>query len=936
MKKLIGLLICIFFVSSGLFAEDLPKVDLKNMTQKIQIDPRIKTGMFPNGMTYYILKNAKPEKQAHFRLVVKTGSIDEDADQNGLAHFCEHMAFNGTKNFPKNDLLDVLQKYGIRFGADINASTGFDKTMYELPIPIDNDKLLQDAFKILEDWAHNVSYVDSMIESERGVIVAEWRQRNNAQQRLFLQHSPILFAGSKFAGKNAIGDTNTLWHFPYSAIRRYYHDWYRPDQMAIIAVGDFDVDKIEALIKQHFASIPKVTSPRKKEESKIPVEGGVTVSIASDKELPYEVTSIYTKLPEYNKTDWASYRESLKRQLFDYMFGVRIAEISSAENPPFMQGGGGESQFLGDIRVFNLVSVTKPGNFKTGFEGILTEAMRVKQHGFKADEFEEAKTEILAGYEKMYNERATRTHSSYVSEMTRNFTDNESMPGTVLEYSFTMDILKQITLEEVNDLANLYLKKSNTIIQVSVPEKEGQVKPTEQEVLALFNASFDKKVAPYEGVKITKPLFDKQVTPGKIVEEKELKNIDTKYLKLSNGVQVYLKPTKFKDEQVMFYAHSPGGLSMLEDVDYISGVYATTAVTEAGLADHNIKVFRKLLTGKNVGITPIIDEYSEGFQGSSTWKDIETLFQLTHLYFKYPRTDKSTFKSYIQKNRPALENRGSSQDQVFRDSVTAILGGYNLRKMPMTAEKLDQADFDAAMDIYKERFADASDFTFVFVGDFKYDEMKPFIEKYLGSLPALNRNEKPKDIGIRYPAKPVESRFKKGKEDRSHVRLSITGKMEWSEENNHLLETLVDVLDIRLIKLIREEKSGVYSPGVWHQIRKFPEPEYVINVDFVTDPKRVDELIGDTRDLMKELTDKEDTETTEKALKAQQNQFEKGIKENNFWMSNIADCIEKDEPFDSIINYEKLVKKTTPADIKAAAKKYFKLDRMTKVVADPE
>ncbi len=935
MKKIIGLLLCIIFINSGLLAQNLPTINLSDKKAKIPQRSDLITGKLSNGMTYYILKNSKPENHGEFRIVVKAGAIDEDDDQDGLAHFMEHMCFNGTKNYPKMELLSTLQSFGIRFGADINAGTYLDKTQYELPVPLGDEKLLNHVFQILEDWAHNVSLNGDDIDNERGVILAEWRQRNDFRIRLQNKHAAKLYYGSKYAQRNVIGDTNIIKGFKYDVIRRFYNDWYRPDLMAIIAVGDFEPAQIEEKIKKQFGSIPPRKNPRKKIEFDMPLNHETLFSIASDKELTYALTSIVFKFPEIDETTIGGNIESIRRALFDKMLNARLTEIGKRPNTPYLQAFAGESSFYGNVRAYRLIAACQPEKYETAYNALLDEANRIKQHGFTKGEFERAKVDFLATYEQLYNERNKTNSNALVNEITNLFTDDEAMPGIDWEYAFLQAALQEIKLDEISALAKLYYNPKGCVVQISLPEKDGLAIPSESAVSKLYTEAMNRKLDPWVDVDLSKPLFDKTVKPGKIVSEKTNEKLGATELVLSNGARVILKPTNFKEDEIIFSAYSPGGSTLADDAMFESASFADYLMSETGLADYDASTVTKLLSGKNANVSTYIDEIYEGIQGTSSKKDLETLFQLIHLNFKYPRKDKESFATVFDKVKTTIANRGENPDENFRDSVACMMANHHKRRLPATLETLKKVDFDKAYQFYVDRFSNAGDFTFIFIGSFDIDEMKEHIEFYLSSLPGKANPEKWKDVGIRYPKKKMSNRFHKGTEDRSHIRLAITGEFEWSPENCHMLESLTDLLEIRLLETIREDKSGTYSPRIWASYTKNPAQEYAINIDFIAQPSRVDELIAACVEVMNKVKKSEDKDGCEKVKAAQEKQLDINIKENYWWLSNLEFYIKNGAPAETVLETGKYIAALTPATLKKAANKYLNFDKMMDIVELP-
>ncbi len=933
MKRFIQLAVLLLLFGFAAGYADAPKVDISDLSKKLPLDPDVKIGKLENGVTYYIRKNQKPEDYAHFRIVFWAAAINEDDDQNGLAHFCEHMCFNGTKNFPKNELIEVLQKSGVRFGADLNASTGYDQTMYELPIPMDDPELLDNAFQILEDWSHNVLFEGDEIDAERGVIMNEWRQRNNAGMRLNNVHFKKVFHNSKYAERNIMGDTSIIKNFEHNVIRKFYKDWYRPDLMAVVAVGDFDVAKMEKRIQKYFSRIEKVENPRERKVYEIPDHKETLVSVASDPELTNDMVSVYIKHDKKETKTYNDFREGLKVQIFNSMMGNRFSEIMQKPDAPFLNAGVYYSDFLGDKSIFGLSANAEGGKSLEALEGAMDEVHRALKHGFTEAEMKVVKNEILANYENYYSDKKGIQHRSYVGEYTRNFIDKESMPGIEWEYGFASAVLPTITVEEMNALARSYYRKDNTVITLSL--MESSAKPSEKEILAAYHKSENKDLAAYQGKEVSNELFNKHVTPGSIVNTKENKEVGFTEFTLSNGAKVVVKTTDFSDDEILFSANSRGGLSLCDKDEYFSTAIASSLVPLGGVDEFSFTDLQKVLAGKNVSVMPNISEMSEGFRGQSTQKDIETLLQLVHLYFTAPRRDDEVFKARQQMFAGMLAQRSNNPQSAFQDTLGLTMAGYHYTATPPSVEMINNVDYTKALKFYKERFANAGDFTFYFVGNIDANTLKPMLEKYIASLPGKASDENWKDMGVKSPRKQITKRFKNGEEDRTMVRLSIPGDFDWSQESRHRIRSMVEVLDIRFTQEIREKLGGVYSPGVWVQTEKYPNPEYTINIQFVCEPTRTDELIAASEKLLKEMKNALEEESTQKVVKAQINERERSIKTNSYWLTSLANSYLNDEPVDGALTYEKYIKNLTAKDVQTAAKKYLNLDHLVKVIMEP-
>ncbi len=934
MKTIIAIAMAAFMAVSAACAQNINISDLK---AKMPTDPKVKIGQLKNGIKYYIRENKKPENRAELQIVVKAGSVDEDNDQKGLAHFIEHMCFNGTKNFPKNDLVKFLESTGVRFGAELNANTNFDRTYYMVTIPLDKPGLMEKGVQVLEDWAHNVSFDPEELEKERGVIMSEWRVYRGAQDRVMKVHYPNIFHNSHYAERDVIGDTAVIQHAPRETFLRFYNDWYRPDNIAVIAVGDFKQDDIEKLIIKHFSKIENPKNPRQRAEYPVPFHKEPIVSIATDKELQYPSFSLYFKHPVREKGTYEDYRQGIVENLFETILNERYAELSRKPNPPFMIARGGVGGFVRTINLFTLFSVPTMQNVNNGLESLLTEAFRAMQSGFNASELDRAKTNLMRGMEQSLAEAEKTQSKAYAGEYYRNFTTDEGMPGVNYEVELYKKFLPSITLDEVNKLAGKLISKENLVITASFPEKEGIKAPAKDEILAIYDKVAGSKLEKYTDVATDKPLMAKKPVPGKIVETKVNKELNITEFKLSNGAKAILKPTDFKNDEVLFRAYSFGGSSLVSDNDALLAIYSAPIIDEGGIADFNATTLEKMMAGKIAGVSPSVSYLTEGFNGSASPKDIETMFQLLNLYFTQPRADKESFESFKTKMIEQIRNSKRSPESALSDTLNAVLGNYNKRNMPTEESDISNFDLQKAYSLYKERFADGGDFTYIFVGNFKIDDMKPLIETYIASLPTSGKKEQFKDLGIRPPKGHVEKEIKKGIEDKSSVRLVMTGDYEFSRQNNLVVKLLSDILSIRLREVIREDKGGVYGIGAYIRTEKLPYPNYATNIMFTTAPKRVDELLGSVNDVIKEIkAGKFEDEYLNKVKNMAKREYETQSKENRYWIGQIYTNEYYGMNINDVLSTVKRIDGVTKKEIVAAAKKYLDNTNMIKAVLNPE
>jgi zinc protease len=905
----------------------------------LPVDPNVKMGKLPNGLTYYIRKNVEPKNRAELRLVVNAGSILENDKQVGLAHFVEHMAFNGTKNFKKQELVNFLEKAGVNFGADLNAYTSFDETVYMLQVPTDSPGVYSKALQILEDWAHNVSFDNEEIDKERGVIIEEWRLGRGADARMRDKAFPVVLAGSQYAKRLPIGTKENLETFKYDVLKQFYKDWYRPDLQAVIVVGDVDVNETEKMIKSRFARIPVAKGAKPRTKFGVPAQLDTKTIILTDKEQPYTLAQIYYKQPAIKeaKTE-VEYRSGIVRSLFNTMMSARLSELSQKADPPFSFGGSSYSSLLGDKDAFSLFAVAKNGKgLSPAIQALLTENERVKKFGFTGGELDRAKKSLFSNIENAYNERTKTPSASYTDEYVRNFLKGEAMPGIDNEYGLYKKYLDGIQLTEVNDLIARWIKETDRAVVVMAPEKEKDNLPKEQDVLALLNSPAPKDLQPYEDKVTDEPIFTAKPKAGSITGEKTIAEIGVTELTLSNGAKVVLKPTDFKNDEVRIVASSSGGVSLYPDNDVINGLSGPQFVIMGGVGKFDAVSLQKKLAGKKTFVTPYISYYSEGLSCSTTPRELETAMQLIHLYVTAPRKDTSAYASLKKRAAIFLNNRGSDPNALFQDSVGYIMANYSPRRKPTNAEILDNWNLDRGLDIYKERFSDMGDFTFVVIGNFKVAEIKPLLEQYIASLPATGRKENWRDDGVRYPVGVVEKTILKGTEAKSAVRLNFTGTAVYSAIEETKLDQLCEALSIKLREKLREEASGVYGVGVSGNLTRRPREQYEISIGFGCAPENVEKLLKITMDELKSYQQNGALQVDlDKVIAENTRGLETQVKQNDYWLRSLQDKYSNNENPLLILEEPKMVKQITIEDTKRLANQYLNFNNMMKFILMPE
>lgn len=905
--------------------------------QPLLVDTLVTIGRLQNGLTYYIRENRKPEQRAELRLVVNAGSVLEDEHQSGLAHFLEHMAFNGTRNFPKKELVNYLESLGMRFGPDLNAYTSFDETVYMLTIPTDSAHVIDRAFDILEDWAWQMSLDGDEIDRERGVVIEEWRSGRGAEARIFDKQFPILLKNSRYADRSPIGRKEILESFPHDALRSFYSMWYRPDLMAVLAVGDFNKEQLEQKIKKHFSHIPLVATPTPRPYFAVPEHQEPLFAIASDREAAFSNVSVYYKHETRRDSTLQGYRRLLTEVLYNAMFNNRLAELVREADAPLLGAYSSKGSFVRTRDIYSLGAVVKDNGIERGLEALLTEAARVRKFGFTSTELERSKKEMLRSMEQQYFEREKTESRTIISEYIRNYLTGEPIPGVPLEYELHKQLLPLITLDEVNGLAIEWITNKNRVVLVSGPDKAGVALPTEQQLAGVFAATESKQISAYVDRVSSAPLVATPPTPGTIVARNERKELGITEWTLSNGVRVVLKPTDFKNDEVIFGAFSPGGHSLVADEDHTTATMASSLIQESGVGTFDKVTLEKQLAGKSVSVSPYIAELEEGLGGSAAPGDMETMFQLIHLYFTAPRADSSAFLSYRERLRGILQNRSARPEAAFEDTIAVTMSQYHQRRRPPSEGMLKEMNLQRAFAIYRDRFADAGDFTFVIVGNFTRESLEPLVKTYLGGLPCSNRKESWADIGVRAPAGKLEKTVIRGVERKSQVRMIFSGPFEWSYRNRHEIQSMAGVLRIKLREALREERGGTYGVSVTASTYGRPRPEYRITIGFGCAPDRVNELVQAVVNELDSITTfTVDRGYVAKVQETQRRERETDLRSNRFWLSTLQAYYNYNEEPGQILEYFTLIESLTPDLVRSAARRYLDMNNMVKVVLMPQ
>lgn len=933
MKKILFVLAALVMTMGVISAQDL--------TAPINPDPNVKIGKLENGMTYYIRANKKPENRVEFRLAVNAGSCQENEDQRGLAHFTEHMAFNGIKGYPGNTMISELQKIGVTFGLGINAYTSFDETVYEITMPTDDPKNIQMGLNILNGWANGLLYDSKEIDAERGVISEEWRGGLGASDRMQKKWWPVLFQGSRYAERMPIGLIEVITGFKYQTIKDFYHDWYRPDLQAIIVVGDINVDEMEAQIKKQFSKIKPAKNPRVKEEFPIPSNKEPLAVVATDKEAMGNTVMIIRKHPHFVMKTVGDFRTDLMHSLYNMMYDSRLSEMTQNPACPFIGASCGYSGLIGSTDMYGCQIASKEGRIIESIEALMREDQRVLQHGFLQSELNRAKDELLNLYEIANNEVKKTESSKFAREYVANYLHHDPIPGAKREYAYAKKFMEDITLEEINALAKNWITDENLVAIVMAPEKEGVTVPTEKEVLEAINNPNNKDVTPYiDTYKDVEVVEKDQLTAGKIVNTKALDGIDAEELTLDNGIVVLLKKTDFKNDQILFSAESKGGTSQYFECDLPALDFATDLVDRAGIAELDYSSLEKKMKGKNVGLTPYISTFSEGFSGHSTPKDLEFFFQYLHAFFTNPRQDSTVLSLVTEEYLEQLKMLSANPMYKF---IFTFMDAMNqndpYQKAMLSEEEVKSVDYNRAFQLYQQRFANPADFVFTFVGNYDEQLMKEYIELYLGSLKTTAERETPKyDVVKGFPSQQINDNVYAGTEQQSYLAIAYGHDMEWSLKNNMIVQEISEALQIELINTIREKMGGTYSPMMQMGASREPKSSYTMFVLISCSPDNTDVLSNAVFDILKDFKANGPTaETLDKVKKQMINDHETSLKKNNMWLGYISrKYYFGEEDFNSINSYVERVNSVTIADIVDFMQKNFDVDHYVKMYLYPE
>ncbi len=907
-------------------------------------DSAVVTGTLENGLRYYIRANKKPEKRAELRLVVNSGSTFEQNDQRGLAHFLEHLAFNGSQNFPKQEVVKFLESVGMTFGAHTNAYTSFDETVYQMQIPTDSLSVIEKGIRILEDWAHNLSLEPAAIDKERSIIIEEWRLRDQGVSgRLMNRFFPIFFDGSVYAERMPIGVKAVLDTFKHERLRQFYRDWYRPERMAVVVVGDCDVPTVERLIRQYLSQIPKsVNAPPVPPLRLFPTPNREPVFVNFlDKENSYPFVQVTWKHPPQRLLTAQDYRRTMLTSILYSMLNSRLYEIVAKNaKPPFSDASVSQSSYTRNILAPYLFVGTKDDGLLAGLEAAYTEVCRVKQHGFTQAEFDRIKAGTLKGIEQAYAERTKTQSAGYVGNYVAHFLGQESMHSAETDYALRKELLASLRLEDFVGVATEVFTDSNQVVVVALPQKNNIPVPSREELLRVLAAVQSSRLEPYRETVLDGSLLPSLPAPARILREHTNARLGTTEWQLSNGARVVLKPTDFQNDQVLMQSFASGGYSLASKDEWFDAANSAgmESPTVSGIGAFTGVDVQKKLSGKSVSVSPYMGELFHGINGNCSVADIETMLQLTYAAHTQPRRDTTLFRSVQTRNIDGLANRSVDPQAAFSDTINTTLSNYHYTSKPPSKELFERWDhLGRGFEYYRKHFGNARGATFVLVGSFKPDSIKSFVERYIGGLPSKLLPEKWRDMGVTRPRGVITKEVRKGVDSKSTVYLSFSGAFEWNYRNVLILSVLSDVADTKLRELLRNDAGGVYASSVGASDSYAPKQEYNISISFPCAPERVGELTKTTMLLVDSLRagmfgDQFLRDAKEKLLKAR----ETGIKTNDFWLERLSFWLQKGESPETVLQFKNIVNAVTADDIKHMAHHCFDTKNYVKVVLYPE
>jgi zinc protease len=942
MRKLAVLLIfslmAFLVVIRGQAQAPQPAPPTFNPQDVIPFDAVVRRGTLANGLTYFVRRNARPEKRVSLRLAVKAGSLHEADDQLGLAHFLEHMAFNGSTNFKPGELVSYFESTGARLGPHVNAYTSFDETVYMLELPTDNAEVVSRGFTALADFAGGLTLDPEQIDKERGVVIEEWRGRLGAGQRIQDKQLPLMFYGSRYAERLPIGKPEILRTAPAARFRAFYDMWYRPERMAIVAVGDIDAAEVEQIISKAFgplaARAPAGTAPN----GQVPLHSELLVNVATDPELTASSVRLVTKQPAERQDRVGDYRRNLVERLFSDMLNERFNELARKPDAKFLGAGGGGGQLAPTVHTFSLNARVPDGGLIDGLNVLEIEARRVREHGFSQSELDRNKRDMAAYYEQAYNERDKSESGGFADEYVRHFLEGEPAPGIEYERRLVQSVLPGITLQEVTALARARLSSESRVVLAVQPEKPSLPPPTESELRAAMAAADKVAVTPWSDTTTTRALVEKVPEPARVESRRELANLGVTIVRFANGVEAWLKPTDFKNDQVVFTMYSLGGASLAGRADFVEASLATTYVGFSGAGGLKALDLQRMLAGKLASASPFISASTHGINGSAAPADLETALQLLYQFVVAPGDDPEAFALMKRQLEASIANRGRSPAQVFGERLGQINSSNHYTSEPLTADDIASLDRAAMLSYYRARFANAADFTFFMVGTFELDAAIPLLARYVGGLPSKGKKTAEfKDLGVRFPEMMITERVEKGREPQSRTVVSFYADPSPDPIEQERVGAATLVLETALRDTLREELGQTYTVSVGLAQALPQRGDGHVQVSFGAAPENIkgmtDRVIQEVR-RMQEKGPSEDL--TSRAKESARRSYETALRQNSYWMQRLRTVHMLGRDPGEILTRLERINSVTPAVVQQAFRQYFPLDRYTVVTLLPE
>ena len=937
MKKLF-VFIMVAFCAMPIFAQK----DL-DLNSPINPDPKVKIGKLDNGLTYYIRENSYPKDRVEFRLAVNAGSNQETDAQQGLAHFTEHMAFNGIEGFPGNSVVDHLRSKGVVFGADLNAYTSFDETVYMIPMPTDDPGNIDLGLKILRGWAAGLLYDNKEIDEERGVIIEEYRLGLGADDRMRKEYWPVLMKDSRYAERMPIGKLDILQTFDYQVIKDFYKDWYRPDLQAVIVVGDINAAEVEAKIKTMFGNIPAKQNPKKKEIYGIAPNKEPLVAVCTDKEATGNQVMIIRKHKHTPMKTVGDFRQQLCIDLYNTMYDARFEEMTQDPKCPFLHAGAGYGDFIGNTDAYAAQAMAKENRIPEVLNVLMQEDYRVLKYGFLQTELDRAKEELLENYDKAAKEVDKTESARFASQYINNFLRQDPIPGAKRENNYAKKLMENITLDEINALAKEWVTNDNMVAIITAPEKEDVKVPTKDEILSILNDKSLANVEPYVDTYKDQEILEKEtLKPGKITNIEKIETVSAEKWTLSNGITVYVKKTEYKNDEILFSASSKGGKTLYPVKDLASADFAAEIIDRGGIAGLDYNSLMKKMKGKNVGVSPNISLLTEGFSGSSSPKDLEFFFQYLNAFFTNPRIDENAFQLVMDETKEQIKMITAQPMYKFIGKFLEAAMNYDpymKQAFSYDDDYFAQVDFKRAVQIYQERFANPADFNFFFVGNYDEKEMKEFVELYLGSLKTDPKNKENFDVSVLKPRpdKASKQTVYAGTEEQGWMGMYITNPIDWSYRNSIIADMIGEALDIQFVKIVREKMGDVYSPMVQMGASKLPRPEMTLMILLGCDPHKTDKLADASLKILNDFKVKGPDKKTMALIKKQMlSTRAKNIQTNRFWLSYISGKITQGEVMTNPSEYDSVVNSVTKKEMVEFMKKYFNPDIYSRADMHPE